>query len=97
MVPLYHAVLKVPHADKRIMEDRLVGSGEVFTVVRASLLTDGESEREVRVGVEDPEGGVEGREVGYTVSREDAGRWIAENLVVKGDARYLKKIASITY
>jgi hypothetical protein len=43
MVPLYHIMLKVPHEDKVIMEDRLVASQETYTIVRPSLLTDGES------------------------------------------------------
>jgi len=97
MVPLYHVMLKQPHEDKRIMEDRLAESGEDFTIVRMSLLVEGESTNEIRVGIEDPKDGVESREIGYTISREDAGRWVAENVLFKKDARYLKKTASITY
>jgi len=40
MVPLYHGLLSVPHADKRKLEEALVGSGEEFTIVRPSLLVD---------------------------------------------------------
>ncbi|KAF4980440.1 hypothetical protein FZEAL_3556 [Fusarium zealandicum] len=85
MVPLYHVMLKVPHEDKTIMEDKLVGSGEDFTIVRASLLVDGESEKAIRVGVEDPKTGRESDAIGYTISREDVGKWIAGNLLLKRD------------
>lgn len=97
MVPLYHGMLKVPHADKVIMEDRLVESQETFTIVRASLLLGSESTRKIRVGIEDPKTGRESAAIGYTISREDAGKWIAENLVLRRDAEYSNKIAMITY
>ncbi|KAI9740885.1 MAG: hypothetical protein M1818_004490 [Claussenomyces sp. TS43310] len=97
MIPLYHVLLKVPHADKRILEESLVTSDEDYTIVRASLLTDGETTTDIRVGIEDPKTGTESKAIGYTISREDAGRWIAENLLLKRDTKYLKKIATITY
>ena len=97
MMPLYHVLLKVPHEDKRAMEDRLVESGEAFTIVRASWLVDGESRREVRVGVEDPKTGRESKAIGYNISREDAGRWLAENLVLRIEGRYVDKIVMVTY
>lgn len=96
MVPLYKA-LKVPHQDKIIMENRLIESNEVYTIVRASLLTSGESTKEIRVGIEDVKTGREAKAIGYTISREDAGKWIAENMVLKEIARYTNKIVSITY
>ncbi|KAM5354674.1 hypothetical protein ACJ41O_001321 [Fusarium nematophilum] len=97
MTPLYSIIIKVAKADKRVMEDTLADGGEDFVIVRASLLVDGESEKAIRVGVEDPKGGKESSEIGYTISREDAGKWIARNLVVKREGRYVNKIASITY
>ena len=97
MIPLYHVLLKIPHKDKVIMEERFVSSQETFTIVRASLLTNGESNKEIRVGIEDPKTGRESNAIGYTISREDTGRWIAENLVLKRDAGYLNKIATVTY
>ncbi|OAQ95838.1 hypothetical protein LLEC1_01371 [Akanthomyces lecanii] len=96
MVPLYLA-LKGPHADKVKMEEKLVASGEKFTVIRASLLTDGESEKPIRVGIEDPKTGFESKAIGYTISREDAGKWVARNLVQDMDAAYLNKMVVITY
>ena len=97
MVPLYHVMLKIPHADKVIMEDRLVESKEVYTVARASLLTNGETTKKVRVGIEDPETGRESTAIGYTISREDTGKWIAKNLVLERKAEYFNKIVTITY
>ncbi|OAA52931.1 NAD(P)-binding domain protein [Cordyceps fumosorosea ARSEF 2679] len=96
MVPLYMG-LKGPHADKVKMEEKLLASGEAFTIVRPSLLTNGESERVVRAGVEDPKTGYESKAIGYTISREDAGKWIARNLVQDMDAAYLNKMVAITY
>ena len=97
VVPLYHVLLKVPHEDKRIMEDRLIESGESFTIVRASLLVNGESNKKIRVGIEDPKAGRESNAIGYTISREDTGKWIADNLVLQLNDQYVNKIAMVTY
>lgn len=97
MIPLYHVLLKVPHEDKVIMEDRLVESQEAYTIVRASLLTNGESNKKIRVGIEDPKTGRDSNAIGYTISREDTGKWIAKNLVLKRNSQYANKIATITY
>ncbi|KAI0140203.1 hypothetical protein GGR57DRAFT_488215 [Xylariaceae sp. FL1272] len=97
MVPLYHVVLKVPHEDKVIMEDSLVGSGESFTIVRASLMySDPESGKEVRVGIEDPKSGRESNAIGYSITKGDAGKWIAENIIFQLEDKYRNKIAMIT-
>jgi hypothetical protein len=85
----------VPHEDKLIMEDDLISSGESFTIVRASLMvSEEETTKEVRVGIEDPKTGRESAAIGYTITKGDAGRWIAENLVLKKQEKYHKKIAS---
>lgn len=101
MIPLYHVLLKLPHQDKTVMEGRLFESGEPFTVVRCSWMSgcDGESATPIRVGVEDPRTGREPgwSAIGYTISREDAGRWFAENLLISREARYLNKTVTITY
>ncbi|RSL68052.1 hypothetical protein CEP54_002947 [Fusarium duplospermum] len=96
MIPLYHVFLKVPHEDKRIMEDKLAESGEDFAIVRASLLVDGETEKAIRVGIEDPKTGRESDAIGYAISREDSGKWITENLLLKRESKYLGKIVTIT-
>ena len=97
MMPLYYILLKVPHEDKKVMEDRFVESGEAFTIIHASWLVDGETSREIRVGVEDPKTGRESRAIGYTISREDAGKWVADNLVLRLDRNYVNKIVMVTY
>lgn len=97
MIPLYWLLLKVPHEDKGIMEDRFAESGRPFTIVRASMLVDGESSRDIRVGVEDPKTGRESSAIGYTISREDSGKWVAENLIFRSDPKYLNKVVTITY
>ncbi|CAF9943062.1 MAG: hypothetical protein ALECFALPRED_010508 [Alectoria fallacina] len=97
MIPLYHVMLKVPHEDKKAMEDRLVESGEAFTIIRASLLVDGETKKEIRVGIEDPKTGRESAAIGYTISREDTGKWVADHLVLQSDGKYVNKIVMVTY
>jgi nucleoside-diphosphate-sugar epimerase len=97
MVPFYSLALKVPRADKQVMEDALVDSGEEFTIVRPSLLQNGESDKTIRVGIEDPKTGREVQEMGFAISREDAGRWVAVNLLLKNEGRYKNKIATLTY
>ncbi len=97
MIPLYHVLLKVPHEDKKIMEDRLVESGEAYTIVRASLLVNGETGKEIRVGIEDPNVGRESKAIGYTISREDTGKWVADDLVLRLDGKYVNKIVMVTY
>lgn len=95
--PIYSLMLKVPHEDKRAMEDQLVESGESYTIVRASLLVNGETGKEVRVGVEDPKTGRESEAIGYTISREDTGRWVADHLVLRLEGKYVNKIVMVTY
>jgi nucleoside-diphosphate-sugar epimerase len=97
--PIYGIMLKQPHKDKTAMETLMVGSGAPFTIVRASLLTDGvESNKPIRVGVEDPkEHKLESKEVGYTISREDVGKWIFDNLIATDGRMWKDKVVSITY
>ncbi|KAJ5415671.1 hypothetical protein N7465_004366 [Penicillium sp. CMV-2018d] len=97
MIPIYYLFVKVPGADKVVMEDRFAQSGESFTIIRASHLVDGESDKTIRVGIEDPKTGPESKAVGYTISREDAGRWLAENLILKIDENYVNKNVTVTY
>lgn len=82
---MYHILLATPHADKRVMEELVsgkTGDGLIdgYTVVRPSLLTSGKSRgmQKIRVGSEDEPA------VGYTISRDDVGLWIYEELI-KGD------------
>ncbi|KAI1339388.1 hypothetical protein F5Y15DRAFT_416253 [Xylariaceae sp. FL0016] len=97
MVPFYRFILRVPHEDKKKMEQMLVESGEQYTVVRPSILVDGASQKPIRVGIEDWERGREKEEIGYTISREDTGRWIFENLLRDSRPEYGGKMLSITW
>ncbi|KAI2636561.1 NAD(P)-binding protein [Hypomontagnella submonticulosa] len=98
LLPMYRWVLKVPHEDKLRMEAHLTRRadelGYTYTVVRPSLLVDEPApERKVRVGLgEEPA-------VGYTISRDDTGRWIYENLLDAGAPAgvFENQIATITW
>ncbi|KAI6085536.1 NAD(P)-binding protein [Hypoxylon rubiginosum] len=97
MIPMYKWMLKVPHADKRAMEKTIVdgaAKGYTYTIVRPSLLVDDAAPtREVRVGIDDD------FVVGYTISRDDTGRWMYESLLQDGDkiGRYENRIATVTW
>ncbi|KAL2021774.1 hypothetical protein VTK56DRAFT_6717 [Thermocarpiscus australiensis] len=101
MVPLYRTLLAGAHEDKIAMEKELVASGEEWTLVRGSFYTNGpETEGKIRVGLEDPvRGVVESRAIGYTISREDLGKWIFENCVqlTRGDRKWAGKAVIVTY
>lgn len=98
MIPMYHWMLRVPHEDKRVMEKVIVDNDKNvlggYVIVRPSLLTDGASVGDlskIRVGVETSPA------VGYTISREDVGRWVFEYLVQKGgESRYIGEVVTIT-
>lgn len=98
-LPMYHYMLKMPHADKKVMEDVVAASGERFTLVRPSFLTDGEqTNNKIRVGVEDLSKGWEKKAIGYTISRGDVGKWMYEQLYLKADENvYEGKAVTISY
>ncbi|PYH44053.1 uncharacterized protein BP01DRAFT_401478 [Aspergillus saccharolyticus JOP 1030-1] len=110
MLPLYQWMLKVPHADKKVMEELILAEGARedpalagYMIVRPSLLIDGEAGEgleKVRVGTEAEPA------VGYTITRAEVGRWIYENAVVgfernggdgKGERGYWGRLVSITH
>ncbi|GAB1321051.1 Oxidoreductase AflX [Madurella fahalii] len=104
MVPMYKLLLGAAHRDKKALEDALVrgaGKDEAWTIVRGSFYTAGaETEGAVRVGVEDPvRGVVESLAIGYTISREDVGKWIFENVIrdEEGGGKWVRKVATVTY
>lgn len=80
------------------MEEEIVASGERFVMVRPSFLTTGEArpDKKIRVGVEDPKQGVVVKNVGYTISKEDVGRWMYDNVLARVDESYLGRAVSIT-
>ncbi|KAI1763051.1 NAD(P)-binding protein [Hypoxylon sp. FL1150] len=99
LTPVYRWVLKVPHEDKLAMETAVAegavaGQGYTYTIVRPSLLVDeAQPKREVRVGIDDD------FVIGYTISRDDTGRWIYGNLLQDGDeiGKYENRIVTITW
>lgn len=100
IAPLYHIMLPGPHADKKEMEKALRGGrAREWTLVRPTLLKDGVNNpsKGIRVGVEDLEAGVlESLEMGYSITRDDVGKWIFENLVQKDGKEYVRKAVSLT-
>lgn len=102
--PFYKTLLSSPHKDKFAMEKTLtdtIANATVtetwirgFVIVRASLLTNGPSlgKEKVRIGSEGKPA------VGYTISREDIGQWVFEN-VVRDEARdqWAGEKVSLTY
>lgn len=96
-IPLYNYILKVPHEDKKLMEEKIRNSGEPYSLVRPSLLATDETDRPVRVGIEDPKRGTEVAVSGYRISKEDVGRWIYENYFRDERPEYAQKAVSITH
>lgn len=102
-IPLYHWLLAVPHADKKVLENKLAShmaaSEEERTLsgyvnVRPSLLMDGEAKgvQALREGVDRTPA------VGYTVRRQDIGRWMYERLIRKGPpAEWVDNGVTVTY
>ncbi|MCJ1255272.1 hypothetical protein MMC24_003088 [Lignoscripta atroalba] len=104
--PLYHLGLRVPHADKRIMEETVVDSGsshpnggekpqvfDGYTIVRPSFLTNGKAcgPELVRVGSEQKPA------VGYTISRNDIGKWIFDEVVAGDRKKWSGEKVTLTY
>ena len=98
LLPLYRLMLANPHSDKEKMEELLAAAPsayppppdpattptapiiKTYTIVRASLLTNGS-----RLGAEKVRAGTEEKPaVGYTISREDVGGWVFEQVVENG-------------
>lgn len=108
LMPLYHILLKIPHIDKRKMEDSSVAevlkSDSVlsgYTTIRASLLTDGAATKNVRMGWERHESDVDaeagpGPAIGYIISRANVGNWMFENLVENQSSEWNRRMVTIT-
>jgi len=98
-LPMYQYMLKQPHEDKKVLEKALIESeGTRWTLVRPSFLTDGKEKGELKVGIEDPKTGrLEKSAVGYTISREDVGKWIFEEIIEKDGREFAGKAVTITH
>lgn len=96
LVPLYHWALHIPHVDKKNMERLVQGSVEEttrgYTIVRPTLLTDGQARGldKVRAGWEygnrqhEAVAQEHGPECGYTIGRRDVGEWVFQQVIVEG-------------
>lgn len=105
LFPLYKVILYNPHIDKTGMERVLETEAKAatsgksdscirgFVAVRASALTNGPGGiTPVRVGTEPKPA------VGYTISREDVGKWIFEEIVDSEQRdRWLGEKVTVTY
>lgn len=106
MIPFYHWFGRVPHADKKRVENLLnssaVPDSQPWILVRPSLLTGdgkaGPSANKIRVGTEKA-GVVENLEIGYTISREDVGAWMFREIIEAGGERrqWVGKAVTLTY
>ena len=104
LLPLYHIFLATPHADKKIMEERVVEAKDKnlvrdFVIVRPTLLIDGQQGRvNIDVGWEGKEPGKScgGAAVGYRITREDVGFFIFEHVVATNGGDYLGKKVTLT-
>ncbi|KAL3422246.1 short-chain dehydrogenase [Phlyctema vagabunda] len=110
MLPLYHWVLQVPHADKLNMETLMIegqGRRRRWVLVRPSFLGDGKSKglAKVKVSTEIP-GATEDREemrknndvaIGYAIYREDVALWIVEECVKRNAERWIGRMVTLTY
>lgn len=106
LVPLYKVLLHNSHVDKHNMEQVVAdsiaegasGRSEAwirgFVSLRPSLLTNGPAlgEPTVRVGT------VPNPAIGYSISREDVGKWIFDELVANEERdRWAGERVSLTY
>ncbi|RDH26970.1 hypothetical protein BDQ94DRAFT_176030 [Aspergillus welwitschiae] len=104
MLPLYHWLLKVPHKDKKVMEDLVEAemqkpAGEHaidgYLMARPSLLTNGKGSglSKIKTGTD------KNPAVGYTISRRDAGLWIFEKVIHQAslaDCQHWKQKVTLT-
>jgi nucleoside-diphosphate-sugar epimerase len=102
MIPMYHWVLSVPHADKKKLEDMMIsgeGKNRKWVLIRPSFLADGPAKglQDIRVSVEIPGAKREDVAIGYTIRREDVGEWIVESCVKGEEGKWDGKIVTLTY
>ena len=98
MSAMYHMLLKVPHVDKKAMEEVILDAakrGQIsgYALVRPSFLTDGKEQgmQKIRVGSPDQPA------VGYVISRDDVGLWLYSELINQDPRKWDGQKPSITY
>jgi len=105
LVPMFWLLMGAPRKDKRAMEDALrASSGQRWIVIRPSLLVgdglgEGKGLEHVRTGLEHEGKPVGEMAIGYTIQREDVGRWIYEECIVgKGfGEKWVSNAVYLTY
>ncbi|KAL8712060.1 MAG: hypothetical protein Q9225_007010, partial [Loekoesia sp. 1 TL-2023] len=106
MTPLYRWMLAVPHANKEVLEDRIVKAKEEnlirdYVVIRPSLLTDERinGKTEIKVSWEGKAPGKlgDGAAVGYKITREDVGYFVFESVIANSGGELVGKKISITH
>ena len=111
MIPFYRWILASPHEDKKLLEKAVIAAGREtdspiggFIIVRASWMTDGErlGTEKVRTGTETPgkRGSASNNEkpaIGYSISRQDVGGWIFDEVVEKREEKWVGKYVSLTH
>lgn len=111
MYAAYHYALRVPHEDKKKMENVLIAASssivDGYTIVRPTLLFDGpKGTKAIKVGWEwgvpaKEVGGVTepGPQLGYAINRVDVAAWMFEELVQRegGRKEWGGKCVSLTF
>ena len=97
MLPLYRLLGHQLHADKarmeRLIEMEVEEEGARAVVVRPSALTNG-----VRLGSDGVRvGRREAPAVGYTISREDVGGWLFEEVIQRDGGKWVGEKVSLSY
>ncbi|PYI09733.1 hypothetical protein BO78DRAFT_21934 [Aspergillus sclerotiicarbonarius CBS 121057] len=104
MMPLYHWLLKVPHEDKKVMEDQIVAEMQKpeteraidnYLIVRPSLLVDGDGDGLPKLKT----GSDTNPAIGYAICRCDVGLWIFENAIRRAsesDGPFWGQMVSLT-
>lgn len=94
----YHAMLSVPHKDKKEMEDTLLSASNLFSgtvIVRPTLLTGEQNistakQSKLKVGTESKPA------IGYTISRADVGHWMYEQVINVPSSKWVGEKVSLS-
>lgn len=107
LMPLYKLMLPIPHRDKAAMEDVIVGAAQgllEYVIVRPAMFTNKAAvgEKGVKAGYEGRVkkgdgrwGDVKGIVAGYTMSREDVGEFLFEEVIKREGGEWKGKKVSL--
>ncbi|KAI4125266.1 MAG: hypothetical protein LQ338_004357 [Usnochroma carphineum] len=106
MMFLYRLLGAVPHADKKVLEERIIEAKREnlirdFVIIRPSFLLNGQTngKTDIKVGWEGKAPGElgEGAAIGYTITRDDVGFFVFENVIANDGGDFLGRKVSITH